>query len=111
MPIPWKISSEGLAGSKRPYFNLREDVSRSRRVPRPTKGRCGRQNTVRANERESSWKHVRIARTLTEIGQNAFTWKRSRYCVLSRRRKTRRLICPKAAADQRQVRVDLRPSP
>ena len=52
MPILWKTSTEGLDGSKRPFFNLRWDVSPSRRVPPPTKGRCGsRQNIVGTNER------------------------------------------------------------
>src|ERR1700675_3941689 len=52
MPILWKTSTEGLDGSKPPFFNLRKDVSPSRRVPPPTKGRCGsRQNTVGTHER------------------------------------------------------------
>src|ERR1700676_3227864 len=52
MPIPWKTSTEGLDGSKRPYFNLRWDVSPPRRVPPPTKERRGsRQNTVGTHER------------------------------------------------------------
>src|ERR1700686_4072501 len=52
MPILWKTSTEGLNGSKRLLFNLRWDASPSRRVPRPTNGRCrSRQYTVGIHER------------------------------------------------------------